>query len=348
MRDEQDVATAIWRVSPDPMCILDRQGRFVALNPAWHTVLGWTEQDMLGRAYQDFLHPNDVKPSEKAFEQVLRGEPVLRFENRYKSASGSFRWLSWVCVPEGDNFYSAVRDVTDDKRRKKRIKDQEREARLREQFLAILGHDLRSPLASMTSGVRLLSKQDQTEQGRTILRNMSASSRRMAELINNLMDLARLQLGGGIVIERAQVTDLAERITQIATEIETATECVTIRQTLEIPGAVECDAPRLMQVVSNLLANAVAHGSPGVPIDLTVRHDSGRLILSVCNMGEPISQKTLDTLFEPFFKGTRDQAENGGLGLGLYICAQIVAAHNGTIDATSQDGRTCFTVEIPG
>ena len=111
--DESHVASQTWRLTPDPLCILDRQGCFAAVNPAWKATLGWSETEMIGVPYLSFLHPDDVGRSMAAFEEVKSGKPVFRFENRYRARDGSFRWFSWVAVPEGDFFYCTVRDVTD-------------------------------------------------------------------------------------------------------------------------------------------------------------------------------------------------------------------------------------------
>lgn len=111
---------------------------------------------MLRQLSLDFLHPDDIARSMAAFEIVLRGEPVLRFENRYRATDGTYRWFSWVAVPEADKFYCTVRDVTDDKHNVETIATQKAEAELREQFLAVLGHDLRNPVGAIGAGVKLL------------------------------------------------------------------------------------------------------------------------------------------------------------------------------------------------
>ncbi|MDF1727955.1 MAG: PAS domain-containing sensor histidine kinase [Sulfitobacter sp.] len=349
MPEELKFATASWRYSPDPICILDRQGCFVALNPAWKNVLGWRKEEMLGQAYEHFLHPDDLQRSREAFEMVLSGQPVLRFENRYRTSDGVYRWLSWVAVPEEDQFFCTVRDVTEDKLREQKIEEQEREALLRKQFLAILGHDLRNPIAAISAGVRIVSKQDQSEQTRAVLRNMAASTIRMSELIENLMDLARLQLGDGITIERREMDDFGAQLEHIIQEIEAAHEETRIDLSSDLKGPVTCDGPRLMQVISNLLGNAVMHGEVGSPIEISVKADDQNLEIHVCNSGKPIPKESIETLFQPFFKGLDEDrhASPQGLGLGLFICSEIVRAHGGSIEVTSDEELTCFIVTVP-
>lgn len=360
MLEEDFVATETWRVTPDMMCILDRRGCFVAVNPAWQTTLGWDRDEMVGEAYLGFLHPGDVERSMAAFEVVKTGEPVLRFENRYRTKDGGYRWFSWVAVPEGELFYCTVRDVTDDKSRDKTINDQREtveiqeqtihdqreEAKLRELFLAILGHDLRSPLGAVLSGIRILGRNEQSEQMRSVLRQMQESSFRMSELITSMMDFARVRLGDGIGLERQASPELGEKISELVREVEAAFADARIELELDLDETVHCDTARIMQVLSNLLVNAITHGEAGEPVRVQVRSANGRLRLAVSNRGEPIPVQQRGTLFQPFVQDGHDTSRHG-LGLGLYICSQIAVAHGGELTVTSDDDETSFVLAVP-
>ena len=346
MLEHERTTTDTWRVSPDPMCILDRKGCFVAVNPAWTPILGWSEMEIVGRPYLDLLHDDDIERSIAAFEEVKSGNPVLRFENRYRRKDGDFRWFSWVAVPEGDYFYCVIRDVTGDKERDQTIADQRDEAELREQFLAILGHDLRNPLAAIVSGVSLLLREKQSERSFLVLQHMQASGMRMAELITNMMDFARVRLGDGIGLERTSIPDFADRVSGIVQEIQSAFAGAMIELKTDVRGDVYCDGPRTMQVLSNLLGNAVIHGASHKPITVDVVSADCRLTISVCNKGNPIPDETLKTLFQPFFKGDPHSSPHG-LGLGLYISSEIVSAHGGEISVSSDEDTICFTVDMP-
>jgi PAS domain S-box-containing protein len=105
-----------WQVSPFMLSVIDLDdGRFTRINPAWTATLGWTAEEMTGRLYVDFLHPDDAAASSVAFERVRDGQPVLNFENRYRAKSGHYHWLSWVAVPENGKLYSTARDITGEK-----------------------------------------------------------------------------------------------------------------------------------------------------------------------------------------------------------------------------------------
>nr|WP_246408910.1 PAS domain-containing sensor histidine kinase [Parvularcula dongshanensis] len=344
--DEEHVATRTWRVTPDLMCIVDRERRFVAVNPSWTPTLGWSPEEIVGQPFSSFLHSDDVEPTHAAFARTLSGEPVRRFENRYRTKDGGHRWLSWVAVPEGEHIYASARDVTEDKVREQTITDQREEADLREQLLAVLGHDLRNPLGAVVAGIRLLAKEADGPRSHDVLRQMRASTVRMEELIGNMMDFARVRLGDGLGLDREPCADLDARVRHVIEEIEQAYPDARIELDMDLGGAPVCDGDRVMQVFSNLLGNAVTHGTRGSPIEVTLGDADGRLSLSVCNRGEPISDHARETLFQPFFKGEARTSPQG-LGLGLYICAQVAEAHGGRLDVTSDEALTCFTLDVP-
>lgn len=344
--DESHIATRTWRVTPDLMCILDRAGCFLAVNPAWSNTLGWPRERIVGRPYLDFLHPDDVARSNEAFAQVKSGRPVLRFENRYLKQDGGYCWLSWVAVPEGEHFYCTIRDVTEQKEREQTISEQREEADLREQFLAVLGHDLRNPVTSVVSGLRLLSREPQSDRAANTIRAMQGSCARMSELIANMMDFARARLGDGISLERRRHSDLGARLRDVIGELQTVFPDAHIEFEEALEAPVDCDANRIMQVLSNLLGNAVTHGAPGEAIRISADQTADRFKLRVCNGGAVIPDEARASLFQPFFKGD-PRSSPQGLGLGLYICAQIAEAHGGELKATSDEAETCFELDIP-
>ncbi len=108
----------IWQHSLDLLSVIDRSdATFCTINPAWTATLGWTRDELEGQPYHEFVHPDDVAASSEAFEQVRRGDPVMRFKSRYRTKEGGWRWLSWVAVPEGGKLYSITRDITLERQR---------------------------------------------------------------------------------------------------------------------------------------------------------------------------------------------------------------------------------------
>ncbi len=216
-------------------------------------------------------------------------------------------------------------------------------ARLREQFVAILGHDLRNPLSSIVAGLNILSKEPHSEKAFRVLSLMSNSTDRMFKLIRDMLDLARLKSGAGIAVE-IQPSNVHSALEQVIEELRSAYPDQTIESRLSLPEQVYCDNERIAQVVSNLLANALTHGAKDAPIRVDAVVSGEDLTISVVNRGQPITQEIKDRLFEPFFRG---KAGTQGLGLGLYISREIVRSHGGTLDIASDAQETRFFFSIP-
>jgi signal transduction histidine kinase len=223
-----------------------------------------------------------------------------------------------------------------------KLDDAAREADLREQFIAVLGHDLRNPVASIAAGLELL-KNGKADTAGT-LRLMEGSVTRMSALIDDIMDFARGRLGGGIEIGRSDVL-LEPVLRQVIGELRGVVPRREIVADLEVPAPVHCDGGRIGQLLSNLLANALTHGSSDTPILVTARMKDGWLVLSVSNSGVPIPAAALERLFQPFFRGEA-RSPGQGLGLGLYIASEIARAHGGALTVTSSPETTTFTFRM--
>jgi signal transduction histidine kinase len=226
-----------------------------------------------------------------------------------------------------------------------RLFDQERTAELREQFIAVLGHDLRNPLASIDAGARLLLKTPLNEKATAIVGMMQNSVQRMSGIINNVVDLARARMGGGLLLDRA-AQRLEPVLEQVVAELRAAHPERQIAMRLALDDAINCDRIRIAQLFSNLLGNAITHGAPDQVIRAQAVTMAGTFELSVANAGPPINEVMRERLFEPFQRGT-PQDKPQGLGLGLYIASQIALAHGGVLDVASAAGETRFTFRMP-
>lgn len=221
------------------------------------------------------------------------------------------------------------------------LTDVNREAELREQFIAVLGHDLRNPLASILAGTELL--QRQSNAGET-LRLMQGSVSRMSALIDNILDFARGRLGDGIDLSRSDVF-LEPVLRQVVDELRGTAPDRRIDCDIALDRTVYCDPGRLGQLLSNVLANALTHGSAATPVRVSARVEDDTFELRVSNSGTPIPPATLGKLFQPYFRAEVRSSQQG-LGLGLYIASEIARAHNGTLAATSSSEETTFTFRM--
>ncbi|MBK1659988.1 GAF domain-containing sensor histidine kinase [Paracraurococcus ruber] len=224
--------------------------------------------------------------------------------------------------------------------------DERKVAALREQFIAVLGHDLRNPLAAIDSGTRLLLKTPLNDKATSLVGMIRSSVGRMAGLIDDVMDFARGRLGGGLSLNRKHDEPLETILRQVVAELQVSAPNRTIETEFDLPASVHCDGRRIAQLVSNLLGNALTHGAADRPVRVRAVVAGAELELSVANAGDPIPPAVLEGIFQPFARGTH-RPDLGGLGLGLYIAHQIAQAHGGRIDVTSTAAETRFTFRMP-
>jgi signal transduction histidine kinase len=224
--------------------------------------------------------------------------------------------------------------------------DERNASALREQFIAVLGHDLRNPLASISGGASLLRKEALSERGSRILDMVQGSVVRMSGLIDNVLDFARGRLGGGFTLSRQAGVDLEPVLQQVVSELRVGAQGRTIETDFALREAVNCDPSRFAQMVSNLLANGLTHGAPQEPVQIHAATDGAELKLWIANKGKPIPPGTMERLFQPFFRGEAQPSQNG-LGLGLHIASEIAKAHGGALEVASTLQETRFTFRMP-
>ncbi|KII31546.1 histidine kinase [Pseudomonas fluorescens] len=225
--------------------------------------------------------------------------------------------------------------------------DANESGRLREQFIAVLGHDLRTPLSAIRMSADLLETKTEDKRSLNLISAIRNSSTRMGHLIENVLDFARGRLGSGIPIKRQLVDDLGRVLRLTVDEVQASHPRVSLEHALALPTGVYCDPLRLSQLLSNLLGNAVTHGSKEACISVRAYTEADEIVISVTNQGAPIPAELMPLLFQPFTRSEAGQ-RGEGLGLGLYIASQITAAHNGALSVTSTlESGTCFVARFP-
>ena len=214
-------------------------------------------------------------------------------------------------------------------------------AELREQFIAVLGHDLRTPLGSIISGTDLLRMLELPPNAARVVERISRSALRISGLVDDVVDFTRGRMGGGIVLELKPEPGLQGAFEQVVAELRGAYPQRQIIAQVDIDGPVLCDAGRLAQLLSNLLKNALVHGDATRPIHVLAHRRDGRLELVVSNEGPAMSPETVAQLFNPFWRANVEPGAQG-LGLGLFIVSEIAQSHGGEIDVVSTDQLTSF------
>jgi signal transduction histidine kinase len=221
-------------------------------------------------------------------------------------------------------------------------------AELREQFIAVLGHDLRNPLAAVGATAEVLARHRTDPDLVRMGERLRSATRRMAKLLDDVLDFARGRMGSGVDVFIEEVPALGQALHEVVNELRGAHPGRTIVDSdIRILQAVQCDKGRVQQLLSNLLGNALTHGAPDQPVVVSAGIEGAELVLSVANAGSPIEAESLAKVFEPYWRPHTGRP-GGGLGLGLYICAQIAKAHGGAMAVRSSAAAgTVFTARLP-
>lgn len=341
-------------------------GRITKVNA---TLIGWTgfeADNFIGRRVHQFLnmagriyYETHIAPllrmqgffNEFALDfETATGErlPVIANAVERRDADGGLLFTALVVIKATDRRRYERQLVDSRSELQKGLATERETAELREQFIAVLGHDLRNPLAAISAGARILQRSGalQEHQHLRVLDMINSTVTRMSDLIDNILDFARGRLGGGIKLSRDGNRPLEPVLEQVVDELRTASPQRVIETSFEIAEPVNCDRTRIGQLVSNLIGNALTHGARDQPVHVGAKTEGGVFELWVANAGEPIPAAAMEKLFEPFFRGdVRDSRQ--GLGLGLHIASQIAQAHGGRLDVTSTLDETRFVFKMP-
>jgi PAS domain S-box-containing protein len=290
-----------------------------------------------------------LEPDELPLSRALQGESVV--DEELTSDSGGREAVFWVsAAPVRDrdgrivSAVSTFRDIT--KRRQAQLVA-EQEAKFRERFIAILGHDLRNPLAAILNSAQLLLRGDLAEAERRAVARVVTCAERMSRMIADVLDLARSRQGSGIPIA-PRPTSLRDVCREVVEELRLVHPSCDFRLDADAPAIGTWDGDRLAQAVSNVAGNAAQYGRKEGPVCIGLADDGSEVVVSIRNEGAPIAQELLPNIFDPFRRGDSPEGHRaGGLGLGLYIAHQIVLAHGGSIDVQSDESGTTVTLRLP-
>ncbi|MCU0634282.1 MAG: HAMP domain-containing histidine kinase [Gemmatimonadaceae bacterium] len=379
----------IWRCPAD--------GHHVESQPQWEAFTGQTFEELRGDGWVRVLHPDDRAAIFEQWSRALAERALFDAEYRVRRRDGAWRWMRCravlvaptvadpaadAMVPPGDTppgeWIGMMTDITDEREALAELARREADA---QRLLAIVGHDLRQPLAVITHGAHALEHRLAGDAVRRdahpspsvearLVATIARSARQAGEIVGTILDFARAALGGGIAIDPVP-TELLALAAQAVRDarVRAAGRAIVLRHVMPAPDDVspdDADAPgdgapptvrivgdpaRIAQALGNLLANAIVHGTPDAPIEVRVEAQSSRVLVAVRNGGPPIDDVVLGRLFEPMVRGVpSDEApprDDGGLGLGLYIVREIVEAHGGRVWASSGAGCVEFTMVLP-
>jgi PAS domain S-box-containing protein len=348
---EQDL-DRYFTLSLDMLCIASYAGYFKRLNPAWKRTLGYDIGELTASPFIDFVHPDDRAATLAEVQKVAKGEDTISFENRYRAKDGSYRWLLWNATPFAQQqlIYAAARDITERKVSDEKIQWLKEEAeaanRAKSDFLARMSHEIRTPLNVVIGMGDVLERTALNTEQRQYVRVFQKAGSNLLTLINDLLDLSKVESGRMILeeidFELSGVTDAVVEIMSMRAQqkgIELRSEMMP-----GVPARFRGDPDRLRQVLINLVGNAIKFTAKGRVL-LCVEQDpdnlrAGSLRFSVSDTGVGIPPEKLDLIFEAFAQADASTTRMyGGTGLGLAISKRLVELMNGRIWAESRPGE---------
>jgi signal transduction histidine kinase len=218
----------------------------------------------------------------------------------------------------------------------------------KEMFVGVLGHELRNPLNTILMTTRLLQMRDVPEENAHRLERLAASGQRMKRMIEQMLDLTRARLGGGIPVASCDPRDVVALTLKTIEDFSATFPSARIEFMAPSMCVVEVDGDRFQQVLTNLIGNALEYGDREREVIVSIEPQGSHIRVCVRNFGAPIDGDFLPHVFDPFRRAHPERVRPGGLGIGLYICERIVHAHGGTLRVTSDDETgTCFEVILP-
>lgn len=343
----------LFSLSLDLICVATTDGRFETVNPAFQQILGYSEAEVLARPIVSFVHPDDREATRDELAQLDRGEPTVRFENRYLTASGDLRWIAWKAVPRAEEgrIYAVGRDVTEAKALE-RAREQHAAALARtnrelDQFAAAVSHDLKEPLRAVTGYLSLLMRRHAEglpEESAGHVRSALDAATRMGRMIDGLLAYARLGRAGPDAERRSLDAALDAALENLSASLEASG--IELRRT-PLPDY-EGPAERLTSLFQNLLANALRYAVPVDPrVEIEGALRDGRVRVQVRDHGPGVPSGAEDQIFE-LFRRLDGRDDPPGYGLGLSVCRRIVEAEGGRIGVEpSPDGGASFWFELP-
>ncbi len=349
----REMLECIFRQSGEGIVVVDENGAPQILNQEARRQRCGADDALARDAW--LLEGSDERlpVEETLLYRAAHGERVKNEVWQVTGPEGETRWLSGSALPLRYPNGAPAGAILLSRDETERVRMQEalqHEARFRDQLVAIVGHDLRTPLSGVLMGARLLqSRSSLAPPDRAAVDRIIRQAERMNRMVHDLLDYSRLRLGQRLTVVRARC-DLASIAADVVSTMGVAHPRRALRLVIQGDTCGEWDMDRLAQVLTNLVANALAHGNPDSTVTVRVEPREEEVLVSVHNQGTPIAPEALGRIFEPFWRGGAllDKRTSGGLGLGLFIVQEIVRAHGGTLGVrSSRSEGTTFSVALP-
>lgn len=340
----------------------DFSGRMKGEQPGWSQLTGQTVDEYADYGWANAVHPDDALPTIEAWNAAVAEKRLFVFEHRVKTVQGEWRLFSIRAVPvlgpdgEIEEWVGVHTDITEERRQKEELRRLAAElshlSQRKSEFLAVLAHELRNPLAPIRTGLDLMGISSENPAVLNRARKMMERQvNHMVHLIDDLLDIARITSGK---VELQQKTVRLDEITSIAIEASTPIfQASSHSFSTFLPDEavyINADPVRISQVLINLLTNAAKYTPHGGAVTLAAQCDGQNVIISVTDSGMGIPKEAIGSVFDMFSQVSRNLGRaQGGLGIGLAIVKQLVELHGGSVGVSSDGENTgsTFTVTLP-
>ena len=335
--------------------------KFRQMNGRFAEMVGYSEEELLGRTPIDIAHPDDIAESRRLVKAMLEGTERCSLEKRYLRRNGEVLWANrTACVIRDKeqnprDFLIMVEDITERKRAEEAVREAKQEAEranhAKSEFLSRMSHELRTPLNAILGFGQLLERQNPTAQQQGRVDHIMSAGRHLLNLINEVLDISRIEAGHlQLSVEAVFISEVLEEALGLMRPLAADRSMkLAIDASLKEDVYVLADQQRLKQVLLNLLTNAVKYTPAGGRISVSLdRSDPTKTRLLVTDNGQGIGDDKVARLFTPFDRLGAEQSGVEGTGLGLALCQRLMHAMGGEIGVNSNLGEgSTFWIELP-
>lgn len=356
LRESEAHVASLFEQTTAGIAEADFAGRLIRVNERYCQIMGRHRDELIGQHMHAFIHPDDLQQNPRLLDNLTRAGTPFEIDNRYQRSDGTAVWVSKAATPiriDGDKAADSILAVALDITERKQVEEELRQAnRRKDEFLAMLAHELRNPLAPISAAAELMGivKLDEAQLKQTS-EVITRQVRHMTSLVDDLLDVSRVN--SGLIILTKSPHEIKSIVSNAVEQVRPLIQARRHRLATDLApesGHVLADQKRLVQILTNLLNNAAKYTPEGGNLTLRTEVLDEHIVMSVQDNGIGIAPELQSRVFELFSQAecTSDRSQ-GGLGLGLALVQSLVELHGGKVTCFSEGlGKgSCFTVTLP-
>lgn len=354
LSESEEKFRAMAETVPNMIFTIAAEGKTDYINERFLEFIGIKREEILTTDLGEYVHPEDIEETRRIWDEAAAERGIFQHNYRFRRNDGEYRWFIGRAVPmlDDDNeisrWFGALTDIEEILRAQKAVEEADRR---KNEFLAMLGHELRNPLAPIVNSLRILEKDTSPEQSKNMLEIIERQVGQMTRLVDDLLDVSRIS-HGKIQLRKSRV-NLNSIIENLEKDFDRTMENNSLQMKVEIPEKriwVEADETRLTQAIGNIIGNAVKFSKSGSKIEVILSTEKDFAVIKIKDNGIGMNTEVLDRIFDTFSQEDRSlDRSRGGLGLGLPVAKGLIELHGGTIAALSRGENlgSEFIIKLP-